>query len=315
MTARDIAVRALRSAPVTSASRRATRRRLRVLAYHGVPDPANFGLHMTHIAERYVPVDEAAVAASLAGRAKLPDHAVWITFDDGDPTVVTHGLPILAELKIPATMFICPGLVESGEPFWWRLSDAVGSDVPDDVEAELAAMTAGVDRGEYAAVSFTERLKGVDDEDRRRLLGRTSIVAGSRPSSWRQLSSAELEAWQSAGMSVGNHSWDHPCLDKCDESEQLRQVEESHRWLVDAGIRPRAFAYPNGNHSETVERALVDLGYELAVLHDNRLADTTLSPLRISRLRVEADEQVERLVSVASGAQPTADSLRGRLSV
>ena len=139
MTARDVAVRTLRSAPVTAVSRRVTKRRLRVLAYHGVDDGPNFEQHMAHVARNYVPVDQTAVVAALSGAAPLPDHAVWVTFDDGDPSVVANALPILAELNVPATMFVCPGLIESGEPFWWRIADAAEANVPVDIAHELAA--------------------------------------------------------------------------------------------------------------------------------------------------------------------------------
>lgn len=260
---------------------------------------------MEHLVERYVPVGEAEVLAAVTGGAALPHHAVWVTFDDGDPSVVTNGLPTLTRLGIQATMFVCPGLIASGEPFWWRLSDGVEPATAQSVRDQVAAASElDVDLG---GLEITEALKLVDDRTRRKIIG--DLASGSEPSDkddWRQLDSEEIDRWRAAGMSLGNHSWDHPCLDQCDPEEQVRQIRDAHAWLFELlGEGPRSFAYPNGNHSRVVEEVLVDLGYELAVLHDNRIATSTAEPLMLSRLRVEADEPTDRLASVASGAQAT----------
>src|SRR5262249_27105619 len=83
---------------------------LRILAYHGIPDPAAFAAQLDHLRDRYNPVSGADVANAFTRGSALPKRAVWVTFDDGRPEVVTHGLPLLAARSIPATMFVCPGV-------------------------------------------------------------------------------------------------------------------------------------------------------------------------------------------------------------
>src|SRR4051812_22953765 len=70
-----------------------TRGRLRILAYHGVPDPVAFRRHVEHLVQHYRIVSGAQVAAWVCDGEALPDRAVWLTFDDGRPTVVEHALP------------------------------------------------------------------------------------------------------------------------------------------------------------------------------------------------------------------------------
>src|SRR6266852_7464512 len=43
-----------------------------------------------------------------------------LTFDDGYQDNYTHGFALARELQIPFTIFLIPGYIESGEPFWWR---------------------------------------------------------------------------------------------------------------------------------------------------------------------------------------------------
>ena len=97
----------------------------RVLCYHGVsidpPDewsvtPAQLRLHMRWIAARCRPVPLGDIVRFLEGRTALPPRAVAVTFDDGFRDVFTTAAPILAELSIPATAFVAPGLIDGRRP-------------------------------------------------------------------------------------------------------------------------------------------------------------------------------------------------------
>lgn len=303
MSLGDIAKAIMRSAPVTAVSRTLTRGRLRILAYHGVPDADRFAEQMEYVARAFTPVHEDQVIAAIHEQQPLPKGAAWVTFDDGDPSVVTNGLAPLERLGIPATMFVCPGLIQSGDPFWWRVTEWVTEHAPE----------AGADFAEPA--ELTEYGKVITDGRRREmvatLMGR---IPHPLPDTWRQLNDADLRRWTGAGMALGNHSWDHPCLDQCGPSAQVDQIRRAHEWLTDwSGRPPRSFAYPNGNFSEPVDQAIRDLGYDVAVMYDNSLTSLDTDPLRLSRVMLEADQPPERLVGVLSGAQPALTGFAGRI--
>jgi peptidoglycan/xylan/chitin deacetylase (PgdA/CDA1 family) len=159
------------------------------------------------------------------------------------------------------------------------------------------------------------RLKQVPDRERR---GYVHELAGElerhlgRPVSTRQITMDQLHRWEAGGHEIGNHTWDHPCLDRCDEAEQVRQVERADAWLSGFSRPVKLFAYPNGNWSATVDAALVRLGYSVACLFDHSLAGLD-QPLRVSRLRVAADADLDRFRSVVSGLHSGAFGLGGRL--
>lgn len=296
MSAYDAALSLLRSAPVTAVARRLTHSKLRILAYHGVGDAKGFAAQMAYLVEHFTPVDEAAVVAAVCDGAALPDDAAWVTFDDGDPSVVQNGLPALQQYAVPATMFVCPGLIESGDPFWWRVTHWTTDNRP----ARAGAIAGG------NADALTEFVKTIDDVDRRAVVDELrEEMHEDLPAAWRQLSDAELDRWTSAGMALGNHSWDHPCLDMCTADDQRRQISDTDAWLRRRlGDAPLTFAYPNGNFSPIVDAHLTELGYSIAALYDNRLTALDSPPLQLSRLRFEADQPPERLAGVLSGAQP-----------
>ena len=48
----------------------------------------------------------------------VPENAVMITFDDGFRSFHDYVFPLLQEFEVPATVFVCPGLIDSGAYLW-----------------------------------------------------------------------------------------------------------------------------------------------------------------------------------------------------
>ena len=68
-----------------------------ILAYHGVTDGERFADHMGWLRRHAWPVSVDDVVDAVAGRRPLPERAVLVTFDDGRPSVLDVGLPVLEE--------------------------------------------------------------------------------------------------------------------------------------------------------------------------------------------------------------------------
>ena len=223
---------------------------------------------------------------------------MWVTFDDGLPSVVESGLPLLREFGVPATLFVCPGVVNSGEPYWW---DAVATAV------EHGLAVPGVATG--ANRSAVSALKSVADATRREVCAQLTAALQARgiPIPSAQLTLADLQRWQECGYDIGNHTWDHPCLDCCEKGSQREQIQTADLWLQE-NFDPdlRIFAYPNGDWTVDAERVLGDLRYDLALLFDHRLATTKEHPYRVSRLRVSTDASDGRFAAILSGAHSSA---------
>jgi peptidoglycan/xylan/chitin deacetylase (PgdA/CDA1 family) len=291
MQAKKLGVTVLRSEIVGRTATELTARSLRILTYHDVRDPKTFEAQIAWLRSRYVPVTAADVISSIRGE-RLPPRSVWVTFDDGDPSVVQNGLEILRRHDVPATMFVCPGLIESDEPFWW---DRVSAASPASLSERLGMLVTRVD-------DALEHLKSIPDADRRQ------IVASLPPPAVegrRQLGEDEIDRWVESGNDLGNHSWDHPCLDRCDEQTQRRQLVLADEWLS-ARVPDWApvFAYPNGNWSPVIEEELTRRRYRIALLHDHRITSSLSDELRVSRLHVDAGDELGRFRSVVAGVQP-----------
>lgn len=279
-------------APSTLEALRSALRRgdLRILAYHTVPYAERFADHIAFLTGHYRVVSGAEVIDCVRTGRELPERAVWITFDDGDPTVVERGLPALAAHDVHATVFVCPGVLDTTTPLWFQAVDLLREQ----------ARAPGVDLPEKAA------LKQMTDGERRKTMHRLGATGVHRP----QLTTAALRRWTAAGNEIGNHTWDHPCLDRCVPDAIAEQIAlaDDHLRSMD-GFIP-AFAFPDGRWHQQAERVLTDLGYDVALGFDHRIARTQGSPYQLSRLRIDASASVRRLALTTSGLHSVVFQLR-----
>ncbi|WP_432478402.1 polysaccharide deacetylase family protein [Nocardioides sp. GXQ0305] len=303
-TLRRGADRALRRSPAQLVFRRRSRGLLAVLAYHGVDDPAQLRRQLDHVVEHWTPVSLEAVLAALDGSQPLPRHSVLVTFDDGFASVLDAGLPLLRERGVPAVAFVLPGLLDGSQPFWWTEAErlhAAGARAP-----EAPGQT---------ATELVGWLKTVPDTRRLEVLEALRAQAPDLDTSMRQLTTADLLTLEQGGVEIGNHTWSHPCLDRCSTQEAERQVEQAHEALTRAlGRPPRAFAYPNGNHDLRAEEVLRRLGYRAGFLFDHRLSAPApgVDPLRLSRVRTGSDTSLDRYATILSGLHPAVHRAAGR---
>ena len=273
------------------------RRRLAVLAYHGVDDPVQLARHLDWLGDHAAVVSLEQVTDAVRFGAPLPPRAVLLTFDDGEPSVLDHGAPLLRERGMPAVAFVVAGLVDTDTAFWWT-------------EVEELATEVGADRGDTAGL--VRRMKALPDGQRRHEIERLRERAG-HAAVRRQLSPEELRKLELDGIAVGNHSLTHPCLDRCDDTTLRTEVHQAHEVLTEMlGHPPTAFAYPNGNVDGRVRGVVASAGYTTAFGFDHRLVSRHADPLCVSRVRVDSSTRLDRFRTLVSGVHPALHHLRGR---
>jgi peptidoglycan/xylan/chitin deacetylase (PgdA/CDA1 family) len=286
----------------TALAMRATADRLRVLGLHDVPDLDAFDRQMEVLVERYQPVGLPDVVDWLEGRRHLPKPSMWVTFDDGEPTAVVGAAEVLARWGVPATMFVCPAFVAGEELPWWEVVESA-------VSHGSAVTVGGTTYHDRRAVTV---LKDVPDEMRREVVATlpvTDEVAGAA-----RVDLADLRRWRDLGGHLGNHTWDHPCLDRCSPEEQRRQIDAGSAWLDDHDLWDvRAFAYPNGNWSAAADEHLRASDHRLALLFDHHLPARSPDRYQLSRLKLDSWVSTSRAEAIASGLHSGLFRVRRRI--
>ncbi len=145
------------------------------------------------------------------------------------------------------------------------------------------------------------------DGERRRFLSlRATLPPEAAPVRCRQLRSEDLLRLEHDGVAIGNHTMTHPNLTRCDCDTVAWEIGEAHRRLTGIlGHEPAAFSYPNDDWDSRTNDELATLGYQLGFAYDHALSAVPPdAPLRVSRVRGEASQSVDRLAIGLTGLHP-----------
>lgn len=258
--------------------------RPRVLAYHKVPDKTAFEKQVSYLNANYNIIGIKDLLLHFERNKKLPKNPLLITFDDGDVSVLENGLPILKKYNLKSCLFIITALVNTTEAVWIK-------------RVEAKEMEEG--KSYLEARQRVNEMKQMDNAARIEQMKKYPGV--HQP----QLSSNDLGKMQNDGMFIGNHTHTHPMLDKCSPAEiqqELNQAEKVFRSLNLKGFN--IFAYPNGNTNDETEAILRNHGMKLVFLFDHRINEREIDPLKISRIMVDADTEINEFKSKVSGVHP-----------
>jgi peptidoglycan/xylan/chitin deacetylase (PgdA/CDA1 family) len=273
-------------------AKRQLRRRgaVMVLTFHRVLNDAEFRLTCSlpgivvrrrtfenlaaYMAGKYEAVDFAGAIEAPAGKLR-----VMFTFDDGWKDNYTNVLPVMRQHGIPATSFVCPGLVGRNLPFWPELiASLLGKSSPPVSGAEIEALI--------------EKLKTYSAERRQEFIARlyaqhapadgTDAYDGDRTVSWEDI--REMDA---AGVRIGCHTQTHQILTTVPAQTARTEIRESKRAIEGALYRHcDLFAYPNGNTSAATRRILAEEGFAAAFTTQKGAWTNGTDPMAIPRVNV-----------------------------
>ncbi len=258
----------------------------------------NFRRQLLALKERFdiVPLGE---LVDRIGAGKSVGGCCAITFDDGWRDNFTCAFPVLDELQVPATVFLATGFVGTRRLFW-----------PEELSFYLSRLAVRESAKSSAAVSrfleevgdgggdegaFLDRaiavMKGRPVPERENILAHVRSVSSVHPTGRALMSWEEAARMQAGGLiRFESHTSRHEMLDKLPlpqaEEEIVRSRLEMERHL---GVRPRLFAYPNGNVSRGVQALLHKNGFKGAVTTRRGWIGPRVPLFEIPRIGVHED--------------------------
>jgi peptidoglycan/xylan/chitin deacetylase (PgdA/CDA1 family) len=250
-------------------------------------------------------------------RGDLARPAVVLTFDDGGEGNHRYLLPVVEETRVPVTVFVSTGHVESGRPYWFdRVMNALQLERPfsldmRDVGLDVYAVgppsgadnwrqiqrvltdikAAGLERNDELASVVEERAKAAGGAVRNLL----------RPMSIEQV--RELGA--SAYVTIGAHSHAHAMMTQMSGPEATADAAKSRRLLQEwTGQAVEHFAYPSGGYDGRVRENVISCGFRSAVTTEKRLFRSGCDPFAIPRMSVGRYDSLNRFkLALVGGAE------------
>jgi peptidoglycan/xylan/chitin deacetylase (PgdA/CDA1 family) len=241
----------------------------RILMFHGTPRRGAGALErqLRWLKRRFQIVPLRSLVAAAANADGALGRKMALTFDDGLRSNVTVGYPILHKLAIPATFFICPGLVDRGSWLWNHEARRRFARLDPPARRELAQEW----RAPEEVEPFVEWMKRLDLETRRRVEARLREATPRFAPTPAEREEFDLASWEElrrldpAVVTIGSHTLTHAILPGVPPAEVETEVRDSRRQLERGLQRPiELFAYPNGDHNAAVE-ACVRKHYRAAV--------------------------------------------------
>jgi peptidoglycan/xylan/chitin deacetylase (PgdA/CDA1 family) len=245
-----------------------------VLAYHD-PDPRVFERHIALLDSLYtiVPLETLLSMLNGNGPRPLPPRALVITLDDGWAGNARL-LPVVRQYGIRPTVFVATAIAGTRRHFWW-------THVPDPAERE--------------------RLKTLPGDERLRALAACGFDADADFPDRQALSLDEISE-MSGWADVEPHTRSHPILPTCADEQAEREIAGSAEDVERmTGRRPRAFAYPNGDHSARDVALIQKAGYEAAFTVWPGYVSAGSDPYVLPRIVIGDDAGTTELIARASG--------------
>ena len=293
--------------------RHLNRKKILILAYHGITDKEYeiapwtlihlrvFERQMEYIKRRYTPISLQEVAESIRNGKVLPPYSAVVTFDDGYKNNLSIALPVLEKYRIPATIFVTAGYIGSSRIL---PSDEI-------YEILLNVKTSGtlnipqMDLGPLF-VDTTDNLLETCLKVDQQLKKYPSTIQINLLSELRQTSNCEIRcdsemlkdcrllSWDDLRsliktdlIQIGAHTVSHEILTNVSGEEALAEILNSKR-IVEKKLNRKItmFAYPNGTAADFNDYHIEQLkqnGFICGMTTIPKLNDGFDNPYRLGR--------------------------------
>jgi peptidoglycan/xylan/chitin deacetylase (PgdA/CDA1 family) len=188
----------------------------------------------------------------------FPDRSFAITFDDGFENNLSVAAPILADFKVPTTIYVTTGFIDANAMSWIdRIEYAVENAPSQKLTLEGSEETFAFDDRE-SRIAFLKAVRtlvknnphcdgNVFADQLCARLGYPCPMCGDSEldlkMTWDQVRSAHQNEW----ITIGGHSHTHPILSYLNPESLSNELDVSISLLKNkAGIGPEHYSYPEG---------------------------------------------------------------------
>jgi peptidoglycan/xylan/chitin deacetylase (PgdA/CDA1 family) len=263
--------------------------------------PETFRRQMRLLRRLTSPLSVQELEAALDS-GRFPRRACVVSFDDGWYDNLEHALPILAEFRIPAVIFLAVDYIGTGACFWQerlaRLLFVASRSGPQARELFASLGQPGLidldaNRARPAIRGIIDALKNVTVEKRdatiaaveSHLAAHNITVSATHPDRFLDWDGVRRLA-ESGVVTIGSHCCTHTPLPKLPLAAVGAELARSAEVIAEKlGGAPRTLAYPNGDYTSEIA-ALTGSRYRLAFTTERGIVKRGDDPTRLRRYNI-----------------------------
>lgn len=246
-----------------------------ILTYHDI-SAETAEKHFSYLIKKYnvISLQDFIEALYQNKMNKLPKMALVIVFDDGHAGNYSL-LPIFKKYKIPVTIFLNSGIINTKRHYWFKFNQSKYS---------------------------LEKLKKVSYKEKLHLLQEVGFEREKEYETRQSLSKNEILE-MSEWVDMQCHTVFHPCLPNCDSDEAKFQISQCKSILEkEYGFKVNAFAFPNGDFTEREISICKNAGYLVALTTEVGFNCEKVHPYKIKRLDSNDTDNMDEFIVKSSGA-------------
>ena len=277
-----------------------------ILMYHRILDipavrgisPELFEQQLAYISKHFRVVPIETLLAELQHHQVQP-YTLALTFDDGHYDFYENAWPLLKKYKLPATLYVTTGFVDSQCWLWPDLIKylLLNSRTRELTLAPLSSFTLDAENLNRCWSTIGDYCLTLDVAARNHFIEKIAEACGvDIPAQPRKPFSAvtweELREMHAEGLGIGSHTVSHPLLSKLNATALKDELQQSADMLQKhLGIRAMGICYPNGRPDDInleVIRTAQTTGYSYGLLARNYPHDPD-QPFLLGRLSTNQD--------------------------
>lgn len=213
------------------------------LIFHKEEDSGLFEKIILALKNRYLLVS-ANQLEQLIREGKSTKNVCHITFDDGLKSFFTVIFPLLKKHHVPASLFVSPEIIRSGDNFWFQEMEGYDEAILKNIMAtqlnvSLDKLTGYTSQTIFKCLPIGRIQKIIELYQQQTKCGK-KVPQNMTVEQLREVDTSGL-------VNVGAHTMNHPVLKNEDDESCFFEITESVNALEKLLGRPvRYFAYPNG---------------------------------------------------------------------
>ncbi len=260
--------------------------------------PETFRMHCDYLASHCNVVTLNELVSLIKSKAKIPPKTVAITFDDGWADNYQFALPILKDHKLPATVFLATGFIDTEKAFWTdelalRVTALKEYSPERESISDFVKLILDLLHNNSivtACDKSVELLKALPPKSRDSVLAELAALTDRTKPPRSFLSWKEVTEMAENDITFGSHTHNHQYLTELSVDEIKNELTQSLNALKShlGEKSSRVFCYPGGYNNSVTDRVLLELGIETA-LTVTGVVEVSESLLKVGRQGVHQD--------------------------